>query len=160
VLAQLVRTAAYSACGSALWALLPVIGQRQLGLGAAGVGLLMGCMGPARSRPASSSAACERAWAWKPDPRRVPGLRSAMLVAAFVRWPIAVYAALAWPGLVDVGDVHLQHGHADQRAAWVRARAVPARALRARTVRDRLGDLGRAVGPVRSHASRCRSRRR
>ncbi len=45
VLAQLVRTVAYSAAGSALWALLPVIGQRQLSLGAAGVGLLMGCMG-------------------------------------------------------------------------------------------------------------------
>jgi MFS family permease len=45
VLAQLVRTVAYSASGSALWALLPVIGQRQLGLGATGFGLLMGCLG-------------------------------------------------------------------------------------------------------------------
>ena len=45
VLAQLVRTGAFGAAGSALWALLPVIGQRQLGLGAAGFGLLMGCMG-------------------------------------------------------------------------------------------------------------------
>ena len=45
LLAQLVRTGAYSAAGSALWALLPVIGQRQLGLGAAGFGLLMGCLG-------------------------------------------------------------------------------------------------------------------
>ncbi len=45
VLAQLVRTGAYSAAGSALWALLPVIGQRQLGLGATGFGFLMGCLG-------------------------------------------------------------------------------------------------------------------
>ncbi len=45
VLAQLVRTGAYGAAGSALWALLPVIGQRQLGLGSAGFGLLMGCLG-------------------------------------------------------------------------------------------------------------------
>jgi MFS family permease len=45
VLAQLVRTVAYSAAGSALWALLPVIGQRQLGLGATGFGLLMACLG-------------------------------------------------------------------------------------------------------------------
>ena len=45
VLSQLVRTMAFSATGSALWALLPVIGQRQLGLGAAGFGLLMGCRG-------------------------------------------------------------------------------------------------------------------
>jgi predicted MFS family arabinose efflux permease len=44
VLAQLVRTMAYSAAGSALWALLPIIGQRQ-GQGAAGFGLLMGCLG-------------------------------------------------------------------------------------------------------------------
>ena len=45
VLAQLVRTGAYSAAGSALWALLPVIGQRQLGLGATGFGFLIGCLG-------------------------------------------------------------------------------------------------------------------
>jgi MFS family permease len=45
VLAQLVRTMAYSATGAALWALLPVIGQRQLGLGATGFGFLMGCLG-------------------------------------------------------------------------------------------------------------------
>ncbi len=45
VLAQLVRVVAYSAAGAALWALLPVIGQRQLGLGSAGFGLLMGCLG-------------------------------------------------------------------------------------------------------------------
>jgi len=45
VLAQLVRTVAYSGAGSALWALLPVIGQKQLGLGAAGYGMLMGCLG-------------------------------------------------------------------------------------------------------------------
>ena len=45
VLAQLVRVTAYSAAGSALWALLPVIGQRQLGLGATGFGFLMGCLG-------------------------------------------------------------------------------------------------------------------
>ena len=45
ILAQLVRTVAYSGAGSALWALLPVIAQRQLGLGAAGFGLLMACLG-------------------------------------------------------------------------------------------------------------------
>ncbi len=45
VLAQLVRTVAYSAAGSALWALLPSIGKQQLELGASGFGLLMGCLG-------------------------------------------------------------------------------------------------------------------
>jgi MFS family permease len=45
VFAQLARTSAYTAAGSALWALLPVVAQRQLGLGSAGFGLLMGFMG-------------------------------------------------------------------------------------------------------------------
>ncbi|MFN7857100.1 MAG: MFS transporter, partial [Acidovorax sp.] len=45
ILAQLVRVMAFSAAGSALWALLPVIAQRQLGSGAQGFGLLMGCLG-------------------------------------------------------------------------------------------------------------------
>ncbi len=44
ILAQLVRVMAFSAAGSALWALLPVIAQR-LGTGAQGFGLLMGCLG-------------------------------------------------------------------------------------------------------------------
>ena len=44
ILAQLVRVMAFSAAGSALWALLPVIAQR-LGTGAPGFGLLMGCLG-------------------------------------------------------------------------------------------------------------------
>lgn len=45
VLAQLVRVMAFSAVGSGLWALLPVIAQRQLGMGAEGFGMLMGCLG-------------------------------------------------------------------------------------------------------------------
>lgn len=45
MLAQLLRTAAFGGTGSALWALLPVIGQQRLGLGAEGFGLLMACLG-------------------------------------------------------------------------------------------------------------------
>jgi MFS family permease len=45
VLAQLIRTAAFGAAGSALWALLPAVAQKQLGMGATGFGFLMACMG-------------------------------------------------------------------------------------------------------------------
>jgi MFS family permease len=45
MLSQLVRTAAYGAAGSALWALLPAIGSQRLGSGASGYGLMMGCLG-------------------------------------------------------------------------------------------------------------------
>jgi MFS family permease len=44
IFAQLVRTVAFSGAGSALWALLPAV-EQQHGLGAAGYGLLMGCLG-------------------------------------------------------------------------------------------------------------------
>ena len=45
ILAQLLRTVAYSGTGSALWALLPAIAAQRLDLGAAGFGFLMGCLG-------------------------------------------------------------------------------------------------------------------
>jgi MFS family permease len=45
ILSQLIRTMAYGGAGSALWALLPVIGQKNLGMGAEGFGLLMACLG-------------------------------------------------------------------------------------------------------------------
>src|SRR6478752_3643772 len=45
ILAQLLRTVAYSGAGSALWALLPAIAAQQLQLGATDFGNLMGCLG-------------------------------------------------------------------------------------------------------------------
>ena len=126
VLAQLVRTVAYSSCGSALWALLPVIGQRQLGLGAAGVGILMGCIG---AGAVSAGLVIGRI-------RASLGLEvlvqvgcvafaAAMLVAAFVRLPIAVYLALLLAGASWM-SVMSTFNTATQTSAppWVRARAV------------------------------------
>jgi MFS family permease len=55
VLAQLLRTIAYSGTGSALWGLLPVIAQRQLGLGAAGYGFLMACLGSGEAAASCSA---------------------------------------------------------------------------------------------------------
>jgi MFS family permease len=43
--AVLVRTALFLTFASALWALLPVVAKRQLGLGSGGYGLLLGCVG-------------------------------------------------------------------------------------------------------------------
>jgi len=45
VRAVLIRAGVFIAAGSALWALLPVLARRELGLGAAGFGLLLGCIG-------------------------------------------------------------------------------------------------------------------
>lgn len=43
--AVLVRMWVFIVCGSALWALLPLVAQRELGLGAPGYGVLLGCVG-------------------------------------------------------------------------------------------------------------------
>jgi predicted MFS family arabinose efflux permease len=43
--AVLVRTGVFISCGSALWALLPLVARQQLGLDAFGYGVLLGCLG-------------------------------------------------------------------------------------------------------------------
>src|SRR5258705_4228793 len=45
LVAVLVRLGLFIVCASAFWALLPVIARRDLGLGAFGYGLLLGCLG-------------------------------------------------------------------------------------------------------------------
>lgn len=126
VLAQLVRTVAFSGAGSALWALLPVIGQRQLGLGATGYGLLMGCLG---SGAVAAGLLMGRL-------RARVGLEGivgsgcvmfsvTMLVAALVRWPPLVYLALvlgggAWMAVMATFNTATQ----TSVPPWVRARAL------------------------------------
>ncbi|MBL8336471.1 MAG: MFS transporter [Rhodoferax sp.] len=126
VLSQLLRAGAYSAAGSALWALLPVIGQRQLGLGAGGYGLMMGCLGVgailaglfmARWRTRFGletlvSAGCV-------------AFAAAMLVSAFSDWDPPVYLALilgggAWMAVMSTFNTATQ----TSVPPWVRARAV------------------------------------
>jgi MFS family permease len=125
VLAQLVRTVAYSAAGSALWALLPVIGQRQLGLGATGFGLLMGCLGTGAILAGLAigwlrlrlglerlvSAACA-------------SFALAMVVTALSRTPWLTYTALVGGGAAWMSAMST-YNTATQTSVppWVRARA-------------------------------------
>jgi MFS family permease len=125
VLAQLLRTMAYAGTGAALWALLPMIAQRQLGLGAAGFGLLMACMGTgavaaglflgrwrARVGLESLVAACCVAFA------------IVMALAALVRVPWIIYIALlvggaAWMAAMSTFNTATQ----TSAPPWVRSRA-------------------------------------
>jgi MFS family permease len=125
VLAQLVRTSAFGAAGSALWALLPVIGQRQLGLGATGFGLLMGCMGGG----AVLSGLTMGPLRTRLGLERLTALGSmlfaaVMAVAALWPWPPAVYAALfigggSWMAVMSTYNTATQ----SSVPPWVRARA-------------------------------------
>jgi len=126
VLAQLLRAMAFSAAGSALWALLPVIAQRQLGTGAQGFGLLAGCMG---TGAVASGLVIGRMRA-RFGLDTVVGascvvFAAVMMVAAWVRLPLVVYAAMAvgggaWMAAMSTFNTATQ----SSAPPWVRARAV------------------------------------
>ncbi len=125
ILAQLVHTVACSGAGSALSALLPMIGQRQLGLGAAGFGLLMGCLG---GGAVTVGLVIGRLRA-RAGPERLVGggclvFAAVMAVRALVRVPGLVYAALvlgggAWMAVMSTFNTATQ----TSAPPWVRARA-------------------------------------
>ncbi|MES2717527.1 MAG: MFS transporter [Pseudomonadota bacterium] len=133
ILAQLVRTAAYSAAGSALWALLPAIGQQRLGLGAEGFGGLMACLGagavaaglsigPLRQRLGLERlvAVCCVVFA------------GVMVVAVMSRWALPVYLALvagggAWMAVMNTFNTATQ----TSAPPWVRSRATAMHVLSA-----------------------------
>ena len=126
ILAQLVRVMAYSMAGSALWALLPVIAQRQLGTGAQGFGLLMGCMGTGavaaglvigrlRTRFGLDAIVAVSCVAFS----------LVMLLAAWVRVHVLIYGAMAVGGAAWMAAMST-FNTATQASAppWVRSRAV------------------------------------
>lgn len=125
ILAQLVRTVAFSASGSALWALLPFIAARQLGLGAAGFGLLMGCLG---SGAVAAGFVIARLRARLGMDRLASAccvvFAAVMLVGALSKSHLLVYAALvaggaAWMAMMSTLNAATQ----TSAPVWVRARA-------------------------------------
>lgn len=126
ILAQLVRVMAFSGAGSALWALLPVIAQRQLGAGAQGFGLLMGCLGTGavavglvigrlRARFSMDTVVLVSCLVFA----------AAMLVAALAKVALLVYAAMVLGGAAWMSAMST-FNTATQASAppWVRSRAV------------------------------------
>ncbi|MBU0892716.1 MAG: MFS transporter [Gammaproteobacteria bacterium] len=125
ILAQLVRVMAFSAAGSALWALLPVIAQR-LGTGAPGFGLLMGCLG--------TGAVCVGLFLGRLRARfgmevivGVGGVvfAAAMLAAALTQIAWLVYVSMLFAGAAWMSAMST-FNTATQASApqWVRSRAV------------------------------------
>ena len=131
IFAQLLRTTAYSAAGSALWALLPVIGQKRIGLGASGFGLLMGCLGVGA---VCAGLLIGRLRARVSHERIVVGgcvvFALATAVAAWSPWIWAIYVALMCAGAAWM-VVTSTFNTATQTSAppWVRARAAAMHAL-------------------------------
>ena len=126
ILAQLLRTVAYSGAGSALWALLPAIAAQQLNLGAAGFGFLMGCLG---TGAVAAGLVLGNLRARLGLERLVAigcGVYAlVMVIAAFVRVPAVVFVALTIGGAAWMA-VMATFNTATQSSAppWVRSRAV------------------------------------
>jgi MFS family permease len=126
VLAQLLRTVAYSATGSALWALLPVVGKSHLGLGATGYGFLMGCMGTGAVLAGLNIQRMRLRFGL--EAIVVVGcfvFASVMLIAAFSSTPWMVYTALlfagaAWMAVMSTFNMATQ----TSVPPWVRSRAI------------------------------------
>jgi MFS family permease len=126
VFAQLVRTLAYAGAGSALWALLPAIAARQLGMGSAGFGFLMGCMGVGAVTAGLVIGRLRVRWglerlvAWG-----CVAFAAGTLAAALPTWRPGVYIGLllagaAWMAVMSTFNTATQ----TSAPAWVRSRAV------------------------------------
>ena len=133
LLAQLLRTGAYGGAGSALWALLPVIGQQKLGLGATGFGLLMACLGTGAVMAGLAIGRLRTRLGLE----RLVGICAAvfalaMAVAALVKVHLVVYAALVAAGASWM-SVMSTYNTATQTSVppWVRARATALHTLAA-----------------------------
>ena len=133
ILAQLVRTASYSAAGSALWALLPVIGQQRLGLGAEGFGGLMGCLGAgAVTAGLSIGPLRQRLGLERLIAICCVVFAAVMAVSALSRWAWPVYLALvagggAWMAVMNTFNTATQ----TSAPPWVRSRATAMHVLSA-----------------------------
>jgi MFS family permease len=126
ILAQLLRTVAYAGTGAALWGLLPAIASQQLRMGAAGFGVLMGCLG---TGAVAAGLVLGKVRARLGMERLVSigcvVFALAMVVAAFVRIPAVVFVTLAVGGAAWMA-VMATFNTATQASAppWVRSRAV------------------------------------
>jgi MFS family permease len=125
ILAQLVRTAAFGSAGSALWALLPAIGSQRLGLGAAGFGLMMGCMGAGAVSVGLVIATLRRRFGLETlVAASCVVFAAAMAVSGLSKWQAPVYLALvagggAWTAAMSTFNTATQ----TSAPPWVRSRA-------------------------------------
>lgn len=121
-----VRTGIFIFFGSALWALLPLLARRELGLDAAGYGLLLGCLGAGAVGGAALLGRIRRKVPLNALVAFMTVVYAAVLVAlSFVRvvawiYPAMVAAGVAWIGLMSSFNVSAQSAVPE----WVRARGL------------------------------------
>jgi MFS family permease len=124
--AVLLRVGSFIVCGTALWALLPLIAQQDLGLGAFGYGGLLGCLGLGAVAGAVLLPRVQQKVAINPLVAGATGLFAVTtLILAYVHSVVLVGAAMmaggmAWMVLMSTFTVAVQTAV----PAWVQARAL------------------------------------
>jgi len=122
----LIRTLGFFLFSSALWAMLPLVGRRELGLDAAGYGALLGCMGagavagalllkPLRRKVASNTVSICTTLLFAAATLALALSRNAWLAGA-----VMFVAGLAWIGMLTSLNVAAQMAS----PGWVKARAL------------------------------------
>ena len=122
----LIRTLGFFLFSSALWAMLPLVGRRELGLDAAGYGGLLGCMGAGavvgalllkqlRSKVASNTISI-----WATLLFAAATLALALVINAWLAGVVMFAAGLAWIGMLTSLNVAAQMAS----PGWVKARAL------------------------------------
>src|SRR2546427_3256557 len=126
LVAVLVRTGVFIVCGSAFWSLLPVIARRDLGLGAFGYGLLLGCIGVGAIAGAALLPRVKR----RLPLDAVVGLATVAfavvsMLTAFWRFIPGLGIAMILGGVAWIAMMAGLNGSAQTAVpAWVRARAL------------------------------------
>jgi predicted MFS family arabinose efflux permease len=120
------RTALFILFGSAMWALLPLVAVRRLGLEAADFGLLLGCVG---AGAIAGAAALPRLQARVPVERTVAGgsiaLAGVLLALTLVTHPVLAALVLVLAGVVWIAVLTAMLTAAQMAApSWVRGRAL------------------------------------
>jgi MFS family permease len=126
LIALIIRSIAFVFLAGALWALLPLVAQRRLGLGSAGYGLLLGCVGVGALAAATLGPALKRRLA----PRTIYALAclvvacAAGLLAVAHSVPVAVVALIGAGAAWITGLGLLGAAYQGELPGWVKARGV------------------------------------
>ncbi|EZQ17302.1 MFS transporter [Halopseudomonas bauzanensis] len=122
----LIRTLGFFLFSSALWAMLPLVGRRELGLDAAGYGALLGCMGTGAIVGAlllkhlRKKVASNRVSVWATLLFAAATLALALAPNAWLAGAVMFAAGVAWIGMLTSLNVAAQMAS----PGWVKARAL------------------------------------
>ncbi|WP_418024064.1 MFS transporter [Paracoccus sp. TD-10] len=116
----LIRAAGFLLFGSALWAMLPLVGDRMLGLDAAGYGALPGCMGALLLKRLRRTVPANRISVWATLLFARATLTLSLVRNAWIGGVVMFLAGLARIGMLASLNVAAQTAS----PGWVKARAL------------------------------------